>query len=110
DAVRHVARAMIDLHARDRELHRILFEEAPLPRRTRQMLVDLETRIIALVAALLATHPEVRVSNPELAAAVVVQTVEALTHRLVVPGRSDIDLDAYVDEIVRLVCRYLIVD
>src|SRR5512138_3526613 len=36
EMVRRFARAMFELHARDRTLHRLLFEEAPLPRRTRQ--------------------------------------------------------------------------
>jgi AcrR family transcriptional regulator len=105
--VRHVARAMVTLHARDRELHRVLFEEAPLPRRLRQMLTDIETRATERVGALLAGHPEVSVPNPQLAAAIVVHTVEALTHRLVLHGNGDLDLDAYVEEIVRLVVRYL---
>jgi AcrR family transcriptional regulator len=105
--VRHVARAMIELHARDRELHRILFEEAPLPRRIRQLLVEIEVRATERVGALLASHPEVSVPDPALAAAIVVHTVEALTHRLVIHGGREVDLDAYVEEIVRLVVRYL---
>ena len=52
---------------------------------------------------LLRHDPEVAVPDPALAAAIVVKTVEALTHNLVVPG--DRDRDAYVEEIVRLVAR-----
>jgi AcrR family transcriptional regulator len=106
-SVRHVARATVQLHARDRELHRILFEEAPLPRRIRRLLVEIEARATERVGALLRTHPEVSVPNPALAAAIVVHTVEALTHRLVIHGGADVDLEAYVEEIVRLVVRYL---
>src|SRR4030095_1333025 len=29
---RHLVKAMVELHGRERELHRVLFEEAPLPR------------------------------------------------------------------------------
>ncbi len=105
--VRHHVRAMVALHARDRDLHRILFEEAPLPRRLRHTLLEVEERVTAGVEALLGAHPEVRVADPALAAAVVVQTVEALTHKLVVHGRPDLDLEAYVEEIVRLVTSYL---
>ena len=108
--VRHVARAMVELHARDRELHRILFEEAPLPRRIRQLLMEIEARATERVGALLASHPEVAVPDPALAAAIVVHTVEALTHRLVLHGGGEVDLDAYVEEIVRLVVRYLTAD
>ena len=105
--VRHVARAMVELHARDRELHRILFEEAPLSRRIRQMLLEIEARATVRVENLLASHPDVSVPDPALAAAVVVHTVEALTHRLVLHGGGAVDLDAYVEEIVQLVVRYL---
>jgi hypothetical protein len=53
--------------------------------------------------------PEVTVRDPALAAAIVVKTVEALTHNLVVHGERERhhDLDVYVEEIVRLVARYL---
>jgi AcrR family transcriptional regulator len=107
EVVRHVARAMVELHARDRELHRILFEEAPLSRRIRQMLLEIETRATARVADLLASHPDVAVPDPGLAAAVVVHTVEALTHRLVLHGGREVEVDAYVEEIVQLIVRYL---
>jgi len=58
---------------------------------------------------LLRHDPEVAVPDPALAAAIVVKTVEALTHNLVVHGDRDRDLDAYVEEIVRLVASYLTV-
>jgi AcrR family transcriptional regulator len=107
--IRHLARAMVELHARDRNLHRVLFEEAPLPRRLRELLADMEARIIDQVEALLRVTPEVTVANPSLAAAVVVKTVEALTHNLVVHGERgrDHEIDAYVEEIVRLIASYL---
>src|SRR5262249_33293977 len=47
--VRHLVKAMVDLHARERGLHRVLFEEAPLPRRVRRMLVEMEARVAARV-------------------------------------------------------------
>ncbi len=107
--IRHLARAMVELHARDRNLHRVLFEEAPLPRRLRELLAAMEARITDQVEMLLRASPEVTVANPTLAAAVVVKTVEALTHNLVVHGERgrDHEIDAYVEEIVRLVASYL---
>lgn len=108
ETVRHVVRAMVELHARDRELHRVLFEEARLPRRIHQLLAGIEARAIERVGVLLAAHGVV-VPNPARAAVVVVHTVEALTHRLVLHGGSELD-DAYIEEIVRLVVRYLTSD
>ncbi|MCC6764037.1 MAG: TetR/AcrR family transcriptional regulator [Deltaproteobacteria bacterium] len=105
--IRHLVRTMIALHARDRDLHRVLFEEAPLSRRLRQALRAVEERTVGWVAGLLDAHPQVRVGDVPLAAAVVVRTVESLTHNLVLHGHDDVDVDAYSDEIVRLVTRYL---
>ena len=105
--VRYLVRAMVELHARDRELHRILFEEAPLPRSLRRTLLEIEDRITERVELLLGRYPEVKVGCSALAAAIVVQTVEALTHKLVVHDKREHDLDAYVEEIVSLVIRYL---
>jgi AcrR family transcriptional regulator len=109
EIVRHLVRAMVELHGHDRDLHRVLFEEAPLPRALRTRLAEMEARIIDGVELLLRSRPEVTVADPALAAAVVVKTVEALTHNLVVHGERDRhhDLDVYVEEIVRLVASYL---
>ena len=108
EIIRHLVRAMVELHGRDRELHRVLFEEAPLPRQLRALLADMEARITDRVELVLRSRPEVTVADPRLAAAIVVKTVEALTHNLVVHGERDRhDLDVYVDEIVRLVASYL---
>jgi len=109
EIIRHLVRAMVELHGRDRELHRVLFEEAPLPRQLRALLADMEARITDRVELVLRSRPEVTVADPRLAAAIVVKTVEALTHNLVVHGERDrhYDLDVYVEEIVRLVASYL---
>jgi AcrR family transcriptional regulator len=101
-----LVRAMIELHGRDRALHRVLFEEAPLPPRVRRQLDAVEQQVAATMAAYLRDHPEVRVPDPELAAKVVVQTIEGLTHKLVVHGRPD-ETEAQVREFVRLVTGYL---
>jgi AcrR family transcriptional regulator len=106
EVIRHLVQAMIDLHARDRALHRVLFEEAPLPPRVRRHLADVERRVAARVADYLRVQPEVTVPDAELAATVVVQVVEGLTHKLVVHGERE-GLDAEVDEMVALVTSYL---
>lgn len=110
ETLRLLVRAMVDLHAHERDLHRVLFEEAPLPRQLRRMLVEIEERITAQVEMLLRHAPEVSVPDPALAAAIVVKTVESLTHNVVIHGESEHDLDVYVEEIVRLVGSYLTVN
>jgi len=100
-------RAMVELHARDRALHRVLFEEAPLPKRVRQQLAEVESRITARLEDYLRMHPDVTARDPALAAAILVQTIEGLTHRLVVHGDPPAEVDDYVAEIVVLVTAYL---
>lgn len=107
EVVRRFARAMFDLHARDRTLHRLLFEEAPLPRRTRQRLFAIEHEVTAHVEAYLRAHPGSTQRDPALAAAVIVQCIEGLTHKLVVHGNSDAATELYVEEMVALVTSYI---
>lgn len=107
EVVRRFARAMFALHAHDRALHRLLFEEAPLPRRVRQRVEDIETAIAARLAGWLRARPRLTRRDPDLAAAVIVQCVEALTHKQVVHGGRAFDDDLFVEEIVALVTAYL---
>ncbi len=105
--MRRFARAMVALHARDRSLHRLLFEEAPLPRRTRQRVAAVEAQCTARLEAYLRTQPGVTRRDPALAAAVIVQCIEALTHKLVVHGDGNDATAAWVEEMVALVTAYL---
>lgn len=100
--------AMVALHAREPGLHRVLFEEAPLPPRVRRTLADVEAATVAHTTELLRRHPAVRVADPALAAALVVRTVEALTHHHVLldPKRAGDDA-RWAREVTALVTRYL---
>lgn len=100
--------AMVRLHASDPGLHRVLFEEAPLPARVRRTLAGVESAMVAHTTELLRRHPAVRVADPALAAALVVRTVEALTHHHVLldPTRA-VDDARWAREVTTLVTRYL---
>jgi AcrR family transcriptional regulator len=106
-AVRRFVRAMVELHARERALHRVLFEEAPLPRAVRRQLADLERDVTTRVEGYLRTQPGVMRRDHALAAAIVVQAVEGITHKLVVHGEPQADAEAYVEELVALISAYL---
>jgi AcrR family transcriptional regulator len=108
--VRTFVRAMVRLHARDRALHRVLFEEAPFPRAVRRSIEELEVRVIGVVEAYLRAHPERTRRDPARAAMVVVHAIEGLTHKLVVHGPARLDIEPYVDEMVALVVAYLAAD
>lgn len=106
-SVRQLVRTMVELHARDRALHRVLFEEAPLSRAMRRRIESIEARVTALVEQYLRLVIRPPLPDPGLAAAIVVQTVEGLTHRLVVHGHGTTDVDRWVEEISTLILRYL---
>ena len=63
--------------------------------------------VLGHVEAYLRARPRVTRRDPRLAAAVVVQAVEGLTHKLVVHGEEDADVERYVEEMVALVTAYL---
>ena len=100
--------AAIDNHRADPALHRVLFEEAPRPADVLAELHALEAGAVTAAARLLRAHPQVTAPDPDLAAWFVVATIESLTHRYVgSPARGRLDLDAFGDELVRMLVAYL---
>jgi AcrR family transcriptional regulator len=105
ELVADVVEAMIALHARDRRLHRVLFEESPRPASVLAMLRELEDEVVAATVLLL-DRPDVHVPDHQLAARLTVTTIESLVHRLVASDRP-LELDALQGELTRLVVGYL---
>ncbi|MEW6267977.1 MAG: hypothetical protein AB1689_01605 [Thermodesulfobacteriota bacterium] len=103
---------MLALHARDPGLHRVLFEEAPLPPRLRARVANLERTMAAEVAALLEEHGVPRAEAP-VAARLAVEVLESLTHRLVLhdvarePAPAGTGAERHAREITRLLMGYL---
>jgi AcrR family transcriptional regulator len=105
ELVRAVIGAMVAVHAQDRRLHRVLFEESPRPPSLLAELAALEDRIVELLAGLLRDrHPPA--DDPDLSARIIVVTIESLVHRLVATDRP-LDTDRFIDEATRLVAGYL---
>jgi AcrR family transcriptional regulator len=107
EAVRGVIELTIRAHNVDPKLHRVMIEQVPRVGRMAR-LQELEEMGHGIVVALLtARRHEIDVTDPDLAAWVLVSSIEAIVHRAVLfdPGRlSDPRL---VDEACRLVTRYL---
>jgi len=99
--------AAIDNHRGDPGLHRVLFEEAPRPGAVLEELHALEDAAVAAATDLLRADPDVRVPDPALAAWFVVAAIESLTHRYIGSHRGDLDLDAFGDELTRMLAAYL---
>ncbi|MGH3557152.1 MAG: TetR/AcrR family transcriptional regulator [Mycobacterium sp.] len=106
DALRVFVRATIDNHRDNPRLHRVLFEEAPRAPAFLAQLRDSEQTMIDATACLLEQHPEIRVDDSQLAARIVVATIESLVHRLIT-APSPIDPQQLEDEIVALLAGYL---
>ncbi|MBI3770577.1 MAG: TetR/AcrR family transcriptional regulator [Deltaproteobacteria bacterium] len=99
--------AMIALHAASPALHRVLFEETRLHPRLRQAMIALEDDMTTATEAILRLHPEVRVPDVAVAARIVVQVIESLTHNIVIHPRPGALPSEYAETITRLVTGYL---
>jgi AcrR family transcriptional regulator len=99
--------AMLAFHRREPELHRVLFEEAPHPPQLHACLLQLEEKLAHQLEEILRARPEVAVRDADTAAHLVVQVVEALTHRFVLRGIHELGDDAFRDEVVRMLLGYL---
>jgi AcrR family transcriptional regulator len=110
EAIRELVKLGIDTHRVNPKLHRVLTEQVP---RVGQLdnVHAIDREAYALVRAYLDAHrDEIQVADVELAAFVCVTTVEALTHAAVIyrpDVLSDEKANTFIDEVTRLVLRYL---
>jgi AcrR family transcriptional regulator len=104
-AVRSVVTALVEVHAEDRRLHQVLFEESPRPPSLIAELRALEDAIVAVVAQWLTTMCPA-IEDTELKARIVVTTIESLVHRMVANERP-LDTERFIDETTQLVGGYL---
>jgi len=104
--VRALVRDAIDNHNDDPQLLRIMIEEAPLSQELRDTVDRHGKARVAQVRDLLARHPDVRVGHVDVAAELIVLTVEINTHRLMADPRN-IPVETFENELVDMVTRYL---
>jgi AcrR family transcriptional regulator len=97
---------VVAFHARSPALHRILFEEAQHPPETHACVLRFEETLAHALADGLRTR-RLRIDDADLAAHLIVQTTESLAHRFVLRGIHELDQAAFVDEVTRLLARYL---
>jgi AcrR family transcriptional regulator len=104
DAVRTMIDLMLRAHAVDPALHKVLMEQVPRTcKRT-----DFEHEVLAAVGAFLrARRDEISVVDVELAATLVVATVEAITHGAVLHQPHRLEDDRLTEELTAMVYTYL---
>jgi len=109
EAARDLVRAVLDAHLVDPKLHDVLREQLPKVGKLKDLTEDLDVIAYDVIRAYLASREhELRVRDVDRAAWVVVNTVENLVHRSVL-GRGG-GPEAVYEEIVDIVCRYLLKD
>ena len=110
-AIRELVAAGINAHSVDPKLHRVLDEEVPRTGRFENVDPLLRNASALLRGYLEAHRSEIDPADLDLAAFILVTTVEALTHAAVL-HRPDVLADErkageFVDEVTRLLLRYL---
>jgi len=105
--LRRFVTTMLEVHERDPELNRIVFSEAPHPAELHTCILQMEETLAQAVASLLRQRHELDLPDPSTTAHLIVQTVEALTHRFVQHGIHDLAREPFIEEVVALLRGYL---
>jgi AcrR family transcriptional regulator len=109
-AVRELVSVGIDAHRLDPKLHRVLAEQIPRTGRFENIEV-IDRNFQLLVRGYLAAHrDEIDVSDLDLATFICITAVEALTHAAVLHRPeilTDEKVETFVDDVTRLILRYL---
>jgi AcrR family transcriptional regulator len=107
EAARQVIELTIRAHAIDPDLHRVLTEQVPRIGKLAK-LRDLDEICHRMVAGLLAARrDEVAIRDPDLAAFILVSTIESVVHRAALLYPHRLRDPRLVDETTLLVTRYL---
>ncbi|HEY1457906.1 MAG TPA: TetR/AcrR family transcriptional regulator [Solirubrobacteraceae bacterium] len=107
DVIEDVVAAMVALHAIAPRLHRVLFEETPLPTELRSELDAMEDALVEILAGSLRATDEIVGTDLYVAARMIVGSVEGLTHRLVLRPPDGASTDVIATEITTLIRAYL---
>src|SRR5262245_7799213 len=107
DAARCVVELTIRAHAIEPELHRVLTEQVPRVGRLARLreLDEITHRMVA--GLLVARRADIAIRDPDLAAFLLVSTIEAVVHRAALLYPHRLRAPRLVDEATLLVTRYL---
>ncbi|NVJ71587.1 MAG: TetR/AcrR family transcriptional regulator [Alphaproteobacteria bacterium] len=105
--LRRFVEALMELHLQNPDLHRVLFNEAPLPPSFSKEKETREHELSLKIVNLLASYEEVQVMNLPLASYILVQSVEGLVHSYIIYPVAKIEADELIGEVVEMMHRYL---
>lgn len=107
DAVRSLVHTLLQVHAMEPELHRVLIQQVPRLDGL-SLLQQLDRIIIDVIREGLEQRPEqLRPKDLDLATFILVHSVQAVTHAAVLERPDALDDEGLADETVALVLRYL---
>lgn len=108
ELMRVMVHAMLELHLAEPALHRVLMHEVPPQALITKAKEESERALLLQLERVLARQAEVRAKALRLSVALVARTVESLTHWYVIEAPMPrIEREAFVDEVVTMVCGYL---
>lgn len=106
EAIEQVVRLMVEAHAVDPKLHKVLVEQVPRVGKLHKV-EGLEREMIELTRAYLTSRrAELDVEDLDLSAYIVVGMIETLTHAAVLT-RPELLGEPFIREVTRAVVRYL---
>jgi AcrR family transcriptional regulator len=105
-AMRRLMVRLLDRHRDHPRLQRALTEEVPHPRHIRALHRRQDREYTVRVAQILRLRPDVHVHDVDAAAHVLVQAVAGLSRWLAHEPPDDVDRDACLEEVLRLLVGY----
>ena len=106
EVFRVFVRGAIESHLDEPRLLRVLLEQAPRSQHLLEKVERLKQSLVTYLRELLDGHPEVRVTDTETAARLIVTTVELVVHQLVA-DHEPVDVERLEDEMVAMLTRYV---
>ncbi|MCX4834943.1 TetR/AcrR family transcriptional regulator [Streptomyces sp. NBC_00006] len=106
DLVRSLVRDAIDHHREDPQLLRIMIEQAPVSSELIEAVDQHGATRVAQLRDLLARHPDVHVQDLDMAAELILGTVELNTHKLMATPHA-VQVERLEKELVDMITLYL---
>jgi len=100
-------KATLELHTGNPRLNYVILSEAVWSAEAMEQVHALEDQFIDQLALTLDTHRQVSVKNSRHAAYILVHTIKNLAHEFVIHPPEGMSEEAFVEEMVELVGRYL---
>ncbi|WP_326622815.1 TetR/AcrR family transcriptional regulator [Streptomyces decoyicus] len=106
EVIRRYVRLTIENHRDDPQLLRVMIEQAPRSHELLEKVSQYHQALIVFARELIENHPEARVADGEVAARLVVSTVELVVHQLIA-APDPLDPARLENELVTMLTRYL---